>query len=136
MNVNIYYYDLSIEYIANKWIAPYIKKDAVSGKEVLFADNLNLANRALSASLKVDVPQLPGLYLAARHDRLDYDEITNPDNVSQSIEWNYGVRKTELGAGYKIANGLTAKISYQFTRRTGYTLKKFDALLAQLSIRL
>ena len=131
VNVNIYYYELQAEYINNSWNAPYIKPDQ---SNILTKDNIDLNEQSIYVTFKVDMPFLPGAYIAAKYDKLIFNTITDPDKPEQSKRWNPNITRTEFGGGYKFTKDITAKLVYQFNHSEVVPAKKLNAVLGQVYI--
>ena len=63
----------------------------------------------------------PGFYVAARIDRVSFDEV---DGVDGAITWDSTISRIEIGAGYYFHRQLLAKVSYQYNERDAGPLTK------------
>ena len=67
----------------------------------------------------------PGLYAAARFDRLDFSTIKG---TTRTDEWDAPVRRIEAGGGYSLQRNLQLKMSFQHnTRANGRTKENVTA---------
>ncbi len=57
---------------------------------------------------------LPGLYVAARLERLWFSRVTGS---ASSEAWDAAVTRAEAGGGYSVTRNLTAKVTYQWNDR-------------------
>jgi len=57
---------------------------------------------------------MPGLYVAARLDRLIFSDVTG---TTQTLPWDAPVERIEVGAGYSIQRNLLLKASFQHNSR-------------------
>jgi hypothetical protein len=58
----------------------------------------------------------PGLYVAARYDRMLFSDI---ESSQGTIDWDASLWRIEAGAGYSVRRNVTLKGSYQYNRRDG-----------------
>jgi hypothetical protein len=58
----------------------------------------------------------PGLYVAARYDRMVFNRVASSQGP---IPWEAGLWRVEAGAGYSVRRNVTVKGSYQYNRREG-----------------
>jgi hypothetical protein len=103
------YYVLRVETIVSDWRIPFARQPEMQ-------DPL----RAYAISIEGRYRIQPGLYAAARVDRLGFSDITG-SNGPQS--WEAPVRRIEVGAGYSIQRNLILKGSFQHNHRDGGRLK-------------
>jgi hypothetical protein len=75
--------------------------------------------RATSLSLEGRYKFMPGLYGAARLDRLGFSSLAGSTGVRS---WDAPVTRLEVGGGYSLQRNLLLKGSYQHnTRETAFT---------------
>jgi hypothetical protein len=74
------------------------------------------ALRAYSTSIEGRYKIKPGVYLAARADRLDFSTIAG---TLSAAPWDAPVRRTEVAAGFSIQRNLLLKLAYQRNTRDG-----------------
>lgn len=72
---------------------------------------------------------VPGLYAAARYDRLEFNRIEGTRRVAP---WEAPVRRIEVGGGYYLRRNLLAKIVYQRNDRETSRFGRLNAGAAQL----
>ena len=72
---------------------------------------------------------LPGLYAAARVERLDFSEVTGS---SGARTWDAPVTRIELGGGYSIQRNLLLKASYQFNKRDTFRVPRSHLAAAEI----
>ena len=72
--------------------------------------------RALSGSLEGRYKIRPGLYAAARLDRLSFNEILGSSGMRT---WEAPVWRVETGIGYSLQRNLLLKVAYQHNNRDG-----------------
>lgn len=106
------------EFIANEWILPPIDAPAITRP---------LAARAgyVEARLRVR----PGLYVAARADRIWFSTIHSSYG---DVTWDADVARFELGAGYTLRRGLVVKSSVLSHWRDGGLIRRDTQVGAQL----
>lgn len=73
---------------------------------------------------------VPGLYLAARFDRLDFSHVTGS---SGRITWDAPVTRIEAGLGYSLRRDLLLKAAWQRNRRDGGEVRDKDLAALQLA---
>jgi hypothetical protein len=59
---------------------------------------------------------LPGIQLAARAERLGFENVQSP---AGRLPWEASVRRFEIGAGYSVIRNVTLKASWQRNLRRG-----------------
>lgn len=69
---------------------------------------------ALAAHVEARYRVLPGLYVAARAERLGFSRISGS---AGRLPWEAPVRRLEVGGGYALARNLLLKASYQHNER-------------------
>jgi hypothetical protein len=94
------YYMIRFETILSDWRIPLVR-------------TLQLL-RATSMSLEGRYKIHPGLYVAARLDRLDFSRIAG---TARTDTWEAPVRRVEVGGGYSIQRNLVLKLSFQHNTR-------------------
>jgi hypothetical protein len=94
------YYLLRFETIVSDWQLP------------LLDDSL----RAVSLSAEGRYKLRPGLYAAARVDRLDFSRLAGSAGID---EWDAPVTRLEVGGGYSLQRNLVLKLAFQHNRRDG-----------------
>jgi len=71
----------------------------------------------------------PGLYVAARYDRLLFSDIQSSHGVTT---WDADLWRAEAGAGYSLRRNVMLKGSYQYNRRDGGRVKAASLAAAQV----
>jgi len=136
------YYEFHVEYIRNRYNAPYIVYDFTVNppyKQGLSGtDYLELANDELLVDFKVEAPFYPGLYLAGRLDLLTFGTITDPWPASGSfgkeIRWDRNVKRAEVAVGYKPVRNVLIKLGYQWTTVDVQPRPDLNVAAAQISV--
>jgi len=99
------YYLVRAETVFSRWKLPTI------------ADRLTSVGSFVEGRYKLR----PGLYIAARFDRLDFGEIASR---TETRTWDAPVSRIEAGGGYSIQRNLLLKLTAQFDRRDGGRTRK------------
>jgi hypothetical protein len=94
------YWLVRTEGIVSSWHVPSLQ-----------APFLNGPLRAFALALEGRYRLRPGLYAAARIDRLDFSEITGS---AGALPWDAPVRRAEIGGGYSLQRNVLVKIAYQY----------------------
>jgi hypothetical protein len=118
-----------VEYSREHWLA---RAEAVFSEwrmptPITAADPLSLRARALMLEGRYAVA--PGWYLAARADRLGFNEVAT-DAGPQT--WEAPVRRLEVGVGYYVRRNVIVRTSLQFNHRDGGRVTESKLLAAQL----
>jgi hypothetical protein len=71
----------------------------------------------------------PGLYVAARYDRMLFSHIQSSRGVTT---WDADLWRAEAGAGYSLRRNVILKGSYQYNRRDGGRVKSGNLAAAQV----
>ena len=85
--------------------------------------------RATATSIEGKYKIVPGLYAAARFDRLGFSEIAGSNGLET---WDAPVTRAEIGAGYSLQRNLLLKLAYQHNVRDAGDVRRLDLLAAQL----
>lgn len=101
------YYVVRVESILSAWRLPVVRTPALS-------ESL----RAWATSIEGRYRIKPGLYAAARFDRLGFGDLTGTLGTQS---WDAPVSRVEVGAGYSIMRNLLLKGSVQRNAKHGYT---------------
>jgi hypothetical protein len=112
------YYLVRVEGIVSDWRVPLVGAPAI-----------DLPLRAASASIEGRYKIRPGLYAAARFDRLGFSRITG---TSREAGWDAPVSRIEVGGGYALRRNVTAKLTFQHNTRAGARTTRLNAAAAQL----
>jgi hypothetical protein len=72
----------------------------------------------------------PRIYAAARWDRLSFSEVRASSGLERS--WEAGVRRVEVGGGYRLRRNVTAKLSWQDNHRGTSRFNEGRFLAAEL----
>jgi hypothetical protein len=106
------HYLVRVEAIASAWDLPIAPapppQRALAG-----------ALRATSTSIEGRYKLRPGLYAAARYDRLGFSDVTS---ATDTLPWDAPVRRLELGVGYSLRRNLILKLAHQRNSRDGGVL--------------
>ena len=84
---------------------------------------------AMATSIEGKYTILPGLYAAARFDRLGFSEIMGS---SGSETWDAPVTRAEIGGGYSLQRNLLLKLAYQYNVRDAGAVRRLSLFAAQL----
>ena len=121
LQLSYLYYELNAEYISNRFNAPYIIYNS-SYRYVNGLSNglsLLLNSDEFLVDVKIEAPFYPGVFLAARYDRLTFGSIIDPQVQSstygRSIRWNRNANRYTIGAGYKPDRSVLIKLNYENT---------------------
>jgi hypothetical protein len=106
------HYVLRFETVGSGWRLPAVKAPA-----------LPQPLGALSTSIEGRYKLRPGLYVAGRVDHLGFSDIAG---TTETLPWDAPVTRVEIGAGYSLQRNLLLKGSYQFNRRDGGVLERFE----------
>src|SRR5436190_1440754 len=102
------------ESIATRWRLPVI--DPVAA---------DLPVSSVSTSVEGRYKILPGLYAAARVDRLVFSELAG---TTQTLPWDANVGRVEVGAGFSLQRNVLLKTSFQHNSRDGGPLSQMENL--------
>ena len=97
------YWLVRTEGIVSSWDLPSLQRPFLNGPL-----------RAYALALEGRYRLRPGLYAAARVDRLDFSEITG---TAGTLPWDAPVRRVEVGGGYSLQRNVLVKIAYQYNWR-------------------
>ncbi|NUQ80289.1 MAG: hypothetical protein HUU10_01645 [Bacteroidetes bacterium] len=103
------YFELSGEYLWSRWTAPMFKDGVFvpNGNGIGFR-SFSLTNHGAYADLKFDIPQIPGLFLAGRFDRIWFDPVVFPDGKEK--QWDIDTDRLTAVVGYTIDQGVLIKL--------------------------
>jgi len=105
---------MRFESIASRWRLPIV--DPVAA---------DLPVSSVSTSVEGRYKILPGLYVAARVDRLVFSDLAG---TTQTLPWDANVGRIEIGAGLSLQRNVLLKTSYQHNSRDGGTLPHVENL--------
>ena len=75
---------------------------------------IDLPLRAMSTSIEGRYKISPGLYVAARSDRLTFSKVSG---AVRHDGWDAPVTRLEVGGGYSLQRNVTLKIAFQHNTR-------------------
>jgi hypothetical protein len=113
------YYLLRFETIVSDWTLP-----------VVDSPTIRLPLRATSTLIEGRYKLRPGLYVAARADRLGFSEITGTGG--QTDTWEAPVSRVEAGLGYSLRRNVQLKGSVQHDERDGGRVHRATFIAGQL----
>ena len=113
------YYLLRFETIVSAWNLPV---PATPARQLPITDALS----ALSMSIEGRYKLRPGVYAAARYDRLTFSDVTGV--TAGTLPWDAPVTRIEIGGGYAIQRNLMLKLSVQHNTRDGGVLERTATL--------
>lgn len=106
------------EGILSSWHLPSVRAPLVGGPLRAFAIDVEGRYRIR-----------PGLYVAARLDRLDFSDITGS---AGTLPWDAPVRRAEAGGGYSLKRNIVLKLAYQHDWRDTTYNRTSDLVSAQI----
>ena len=112
------YYLVRLETVVSRWTLPVARTS--SGEVSLLA---------VATSVEGRYKIRPGLYAAARYDRLGFNDVTGSTG-SQS--WEAPVSRWEVGGGYSLQRHLLLKLAYQRNDRDGGRVQNLHLASAQV----
>jgi hypothetical protein len=112
------YWVLRTEWLHTAWRLP-----------ALAAPPLDESLGAGSVAIEGRYTLAPGLYAAARIDRLSFSTITG--SVGR-VPWDANVSRVETGIGYAVTRNIIIKTAYQYNRRDGGYVRRAHYGAAQL----
>ncbi len=130
------YFEISGEYIFNKWNAPkfaggFYDYDKVT-KEVM---NFELYSHMFYTDIKIDIPFFPGLFLGTRLERILFPEFTNPNSLKGKERWDSDIDRITGVLGYRASKEVILK-AIGFIQKTKSVAvdPKDDGLALQVSV--
>jgi hypothetical protein len=114
------HYLLRVETIVSRWQMPI---PAVTPGQIALQSPLS----AVSVTVEGRYQLAPGLYAAARYDRLGFSDETG---ATGPLPWDAPVTRAEIGAGYSIQRNLLLKASFQHNHRDGGVLQPIAHMVA------
>ncbi len=99
------------EWVANRWEQPSLDASVVRPLDA----------RATMVEAKYTI--VPGVYVAGRADWLDFSRI---DTSRGPVTWDADVRRTELGAGWRVHRHVLLKAAWQRNRRSAGRVRTSD----------
>lgn len=121
-------FGIDAEYSQGHWLARgEVIRSAWNLPTVTGRDQGDLG--ALAVTVEGRYRLRPGLYLAARVDRLHFSSLH--DNVG-SFSWDAPVTRIEAGAGYSLLRNVIARLSYQHNWREGGRVRRQGFMAAQV----
>jgi hypothetical protein len=112
------YYLVRFETIVSDWRLPLVR-----------APEINLPLRAVSNSIEGRYKIVPGLYAAARFDRLTFSQVSG---ALRQDAWDAPVSRIEIGGGYSLQRNVMLKVAYQHNTRQTTRAAAADAAAMQL----
>jgi hypothetical protein len=113
------HYLLRLEAIVSDWTLPIVGSPAI-----------RLPLRATSTLVEGRYKLRPGLYVAARADRLGFSEVTG--TAAHTDTWDAPVSRVEAGLGYSIRRNVQLKGSVQHNERDGGRVHRATIVSGQL----
>lgn len=121
-------FGIDAEYSQGHWLARgEVIRSAWNLPTVTGRDQGDLG--ALAVTVEGRYRLRPGLYLAARVDRLHFSSLH--DNAG-SFSWDAPVTRIEAGAGYSLLRNVIARLSYQHNWREGGRVRRQGFMAAQV----
>jgi len=113
------YYLLRFETIVSAWTLPVAPTPP---QQLPITSPLSVVSLSVEGRYKLR----PGLYAAARYDRLTFSDVTGA--VAGTLPWDAPVARVEVGGGYAIQRNLLLKVSVQRNSRDGGPLERSATL--------
>jgi hypothetical protein len=113
------YYLLRFETVLSDWTLPIVDSPAI-----------RLPLRATSTLVEARYKLRPGLYVAARADRLGFSTISG--SGGQVDSWDAPISRVEAGLGYSIRRNVQVKGSVQHDERDGGRVRRATFVAGQL----
>jgi len=120
------YFELSGEYIYSSWTTPKFAKGAF----VKIGDtypSFELVNHGAYADLKIEIPQVPGLFVAGRFDRIWFEPV-------QNVVWDLDHDRFTGVIGYTWQKGVLLKLVGFTQTNSGAVDLKEDGLAALITV--
>ena len=117
---------VDLEYSRDRWI---LRSEAIWSRWQTPMLERSLGALGFTAEGRCKI--LPGLYAAARLDRLDFTRIDGP---AGRVSWDAPVWRTEAGLGYAPVRHVLAKVAYQHNWRDGGRVRQRALLTSQLVV--
>jgi hypothetical protein len=114
------YWLLRTEWLRTSWQLPSLAVPRIG--ESLSATALSVEGRYTIS---------PGLYAAARADRLAFSDVRG---TALTAPWDANVSRLEAGIGYSVTRHVIVKTSYQYNRRDGGYVRRAHYAAAQLLV--
>jgi hypothetical protein len=113
------YYLLRFETILSGWTLP-----------IVGSPDIRLPLRATSTLIEGRYKLRPGLYVAARADRLGFSDVTG--DGGRTATWDAPISRLEAGLGYSIRRNVQLKGSVQYDDRDGGRVHRATIVAGQL----
>lgn len=120
---------LDVEYSRDRWL---VRGDAVYSqwRVPILDDRLSRGRlRAAAVALEGRYTIVPGIYAAARAERLTFNRIAGSRRTQA---WEAPVSRVEIGGGYYLQRNVVARVSWQHNVRDGGRVQRNNLLAAQL----
>lgn len=118
LDFSVRHFQLIAEFAVNRWESPKITDGRGGPADLHTRGGYIEAKYALR----------PGLFLAARYDRLAFGEIDDGTQTGTATPWDYGIRQWEWGVGYHLTDRVIGKLVRLDYRRPGSSSPDFWAL--------
>jgi len=112
------HYLMRLETIVSRWTLPLVGEP-----------RLRLPLTATAVSVEGRYKVAPGVYAAARLDRLGFSHVTGS---AGRASWDAPVTRVEVGGGYSLQRNLLLKLAYQHNVRDGGRVRRQSLGAAQL----
>jgi hypothetical protein len=112
------YYIVRFETVVSRWTLPFVLQPLAE-----------VPVTAVGTTTEGRYKILPGLYAAARYDRLTFSELHGSAGWEP---WEAPVSRWEVGGGYSLQRNLVLKVSYQHNRRDGGRVRDLNLTAAQI----
>lgn len=142
LTLSALYYEITAEYIVNRFNAPYIIYDFTVNppyrQGLTGRDELLLSSREILVDVRIDAPFYPGLYAAGRYNAVRFGSIEDPftgsSTFGQTVPWDRDVTVIGAGLGFKPARGVLLKAGNEWIRIDKEPRPSIDWWGIQLSV--
>lgn len=120
------YFELSGEYVYSNWTAPKFAGGTFLKSAGVYQE-FELVNHGVYADVKVDIPQVPGLFIAGRFDRIWFDKV-------QNSVWDLDHDRYTGVIGYTLQKGVLFKLAGFTQTNSGLVDLKEDGFAALITV--
>jgi predicted porin len=123
------HYIVRFESLFSGWTIPLAGTPSGRWMPTTGTPAVDVALRARATSLEGKYKIRPGLYAAARLDRLDFSEVAGTLGPET---WDAPVTRAEIGGGYSLQRNLLLKVAYQYNVRDAGAVHRLGLVTGQL----
>lgn len=138
--VSYLFYELNAEYILNRFDSPYITLLGGGAYGNWWANRTSggFESDEFLVDLKVEAPFYPGLFLAARFDKMSFaaaESLKNqPSLYSSGTPWDHDVTRYAVSLGYTPVHGVLIKLGYESTSVDVHPKPNLDVMACNLVV--